>query len=125
MSRCRSQLTEIIRRAVPLAGEPTTAFRGHDATQRSLEVRLVFEVQSVQLLRRLHVAHVLGDDVQLVLTGGEPVDGFVDVDVAAAKRIGELAQLGEGIEYRLPVIGRHLGPAAQALGRPGERFLPA
>ena len=33
--------------------------------------------------------------------------------------------VGDGIEDCLPFLGWHLGPAAQVLGRPGERFLPA
>ena len=75
----------------------------------------------MQLLRRLHLAHLVGDDIQLVLAGRQPIDRLVDVDVPASQRVGQLAQLAEGGVDAARVAGQDRAVVHQLAGVTGER----
>src|SRR5207302_4714321 len=111
----------VVRRPMPLPGQTASALRGHDAAQRSLEVRLVLEVERMQLFGRFHAAHLVRDRVELLLAGRQSIHGLVDIDVPASQRVRELPQLAEGRVDLARVAGQHRAVLQELSGLARER----
>ncbi len=100
--------------------DPAAALGGHDAAQRPLEVGLVLDVESMQLLGRQHPAQLVGGEVELVLGGREAFHRVIDLEVAPPQRIDRLGQAADhhvdalGPLEQLVAIGGQLLAVAEA-----------
>ncbi len=103
----------VIRRPVRQAGDPAAALGGDDAAQRPLEVRLVLDVQRVQLLRRQHPAQRVGGRVELLFGDREALQRVIDLEVTPAQRID---RLGQAADHHIDA----LGPLEQLVAVCGE-----